>query len=224
MASGGRQPSVSEFAPDRPKRSFRSNMFGFDRVWLLTWTTYGSRLPGDGRGFVGRVRERRPGESVGRRRVHNLPQTEFDAAKSGLEVAARRRMTAPPTRLFPEAGGPLLNQFAETASIRNWRCLAAAALTDHVHLLVAVHGDPAPETLLRDFKAYGSRILNQRFGPRRWWSDGGSTRKKSTVEETLAAARYVRDQPDPLCVRLAAEVAAAVTAWEPTDANENTEG
>lgn len=27
-----------------------------DRYWLLTWTTYGTCLPGDPRGFVGRVR------------------------------------------------------------------------------------------------------------------------------------------------------------------------
>ena len=89
-------------------------------------------------------------------------------------------------------------------------------MADHVHLLVGVAGDPDPDTLLRDFKAYGSRTLNRRFGRRRWWADSGSTRKKSTAEEVLVAAKYVRDQPFPLAVRLAAEVSAAVREWDAT--------
>jgi hypothetical protein len=28
-----------------------------DRFWLLTWTTYGTWLPGDERGFVSEVRD-----------------------------------------------------------------------------------------------------------------------------------------------------------------------
>ncbi|QDT17992.1 transposase [Alienimonas californiensis] len=199
-------------------------MFGFDRVWLLTWTTYGSRLPGDERGFVGRVRERRPEDVPGRRRVHNRPQTEIDAAKPSLERVAQRRMTHPPTRLHAECVRPLLNQFAETAGVRGWRCLAAAVMADHVHLLIGVNGDPAPDAILRDFKAYGSRALNRRLGARRWWSDGGSTRRKTTSEAVLAAARYVRDQPLPLGVRLAAEVAEAVDVWERANPVTDTEG
>jgi hypothetical protein len=33
-----------------------------DRYWLLTNTSYGNWLPGDRRGFVGRVWEHRPSE------------------------------------------------------------------------------------------------------------------------------------------------------------------
>ena len=74
---------------------------------------------------------------------------------------------------------------------------------------------------LEDFKPYVDRALNRRFGRRRWWADGGSTRKKATSDEILAAARYVRDQPFALRVRMAAEVAEAVRAWEPADMEEN---
>ena len=191
-------------------------MFDVDRVWLLTWSCYGARLPGDERGFVGRVRERREGGAPGHRRVHNRLDTEFDAGKPELRRAARARMTDPPIRLPPAAARPLLNQFAGTAAVRGWRCLAAAVMADHVHLLVGVTADPDPDALLRDFKAYGSRTLNRLFGRRRWWADSGSTRKKATPEEVLIAAKYVRDQPFPLAVRLAAEVAATVREWEAT--------
>jgi hypothetical protein len=39
-----------------------------DRYWLTTWTTYGSRLPGDKQGFVGNVRE-----ADGTQATHNIP-------------------------------------------------------------------------------------------------------------------------------------------------------
>jgi hypothetical protein len=45
-----------------------------DRYWLLTWTTYGTWLPGDTRGFVSDVRDG-PGPEV----RHNVPSTPYDA-------------------------------------------------------------------------------------------------------------------------------------------------
>ncbi len=34
-----------------------------DNVWLLTWTTYGTWLPGDNRGFMGYIRQKQPADS-----------------------------------------------------------------------------------------------------------------------------------------------------------------
>ena len=189
-------------------------MFGCDRIWHLTWTCYGTRLPGDARGFVGRVRERRGDDMPAPRLSHNRPRTEFDGDMPGLERAARSLMRELPARLTARVAAELVEQFVETARFRGWRLLAAAVMADHVHLLVGVCGDPDPETLLRDFKAYGSRRLNRTGGRRRWWTDGGSTLKKINRDATLGAARYVRDQEWPLALRIDAEVAAAVTAWE----------
>ena len=44
-----------------------------DRHWLITWTCYGTWLPGDARGFVGNVRE-----EDGTQVSHNLPGTPVD--------------------------------------------------------------------------------------------------------------------------------------------------
>ena len=41
-----------------------------DRYWLLTWTTFGTWLPGDQRGFVGRERA-----ADGRQSWLNVPGT-----------------------------------------------------------------------------------------------------------------------------------------------------
>ncbi|MFH5804123.1 transposase [Alienimonas sp. DA493] len=172
-------------------------MFESDRVWLLTWTLYGSRLPGDDRGFVGTVRERRVGDSGGSRVRHNGVRTEVDRAMPGLARASRELMKAPPATLTLGQADRLASQFAETAAFRGWRLLAGAIMRLHVHLLVGVKGDPDPHDLLRDFKAYGSRALNH-AGKRRWWTEGGSVRKKADPKAVRVAAEYVRDQEAPL--------------------------
>src|SRR5438034_1219736 len=108
-----------------------------DRYWLLTWTTYGTWLPGDERGFVSNVREG-PGPEI----RHNVPGTPYDADRSGLEAAARRSLKCPPVRLTAEQATLLLRQFHETAAFRNWVLLAVAIMANHVHLVVGVPGDP----------------------------------------------------------------------------------
>jgi len=96
----------------------------------------------------------------------------------------------------------LLSQFQETANYRGWQLLAAAIMRAHIHLLVGVPGDPEPETLLRDFKAYGSRALNRQWSKPKsgtWWTESGSRRKKQGPA-ILAAVRYVAQQKNPLLV------------------------
>ncbi|MGC1272772.1 MAG: hypothetical protein WBC44_03630 [Planctomycetaceae bacterium] len=78
----------------------------------------------------------------------------------------------------------------------------------HVHLVVGVPGDPDPETLLRDFKSYGSRALTRRWqkpASGTWWTESGSKRKKEGAAALRSAIEYVRDQPNPLIVWLADE-------------------
>ena len=188
-------------------------MFDCARVWLLSWTAYGEWVPGDPRGFVGRVRDLRPGESSPTRLRHNAPRTEYDRGITGLARRSRERMAYPPVRLSREQADALLTQFAETAAYRRWRLLAAAVMTQHVHLLVGVPDDPDPDALLRDFKAYGSRALNRLAGvdaPARWWTKGGSTRKKGDPAAVLDGAAYVRDQERMLAGAVDPEVAEVI--------------
>ena len=84
-----------------------------DRFWLLTWTTYGTWLPGDERGFVSNVRD---GE--GPEVKHNMPGTPYDAKQRGLAIAARKQLKEKPVWLTTEQAGPLALQFRETATFR----------------------------------------------------------------------------------------------------------
>ena len=170
-----------------------------DRYWFLTWTTYGTWLPGDSRGFVSNVQDG-PGPEV----RHNIPGTPCDADLPGLEASARRSLKCPPIYLTREQADLLLTQFRETAAYRGWTLLAVAVMGNHVHLVVGVPGDPDPETLLRDFKSYGSRTLNRHCGTPAsgtWWTTSGSKRKLPHDEAVLSATDYVvRKQPFPLLV------------------------
>lgn len=82
--------------------------------------------------------------------------------------------------------------------------MAVSILANHFHLVVRAEGDPEPEKLLGDFKAYGSRALNKRFGKSKsetWWIESGSKRKLSDHRAVLAAVNNVlKKQPNPLVV------------------------
>ena len=179
-----------------------------DRFWFLTWRTYGTWLPGDARGSVTRVRV-----GGGPRFEHDTPGTPVDGPMPHLERAARAVMTAEPVMLSADQAAAAADQFRETARHRGWAILAGAVMCNHVHLVVGVPGDPDPEKLLGDFKAWGTRRLNAGWGRRpngTWWADHGSKRKLPDERAIRAAVGYVCRQPFVLRVWVA-------EGWEPAD-------
>jgi REP element-mobilizing transposase RayT len=165
-----------------------------DRYWLLTWTTYGTWLPGDERGFVSGVRE-----GDGDRAIHNQPGTEYDRKLRGLTQFAERNQKTASVRLTREQAEAVCHQVQKTAAFRQWKLSAVAVMANHVHVVVGVSGDPEPDTLLRDFKSFGSRELNRLMTVhQRWWTQSGSTRKLPDESAVVAAIRYVEGQERPL--------------------------
>jgi REP element-mobilizing transposase RayT len=178
-----------------------------DRHWLLTSTFYGNWLPGDSRGFVSRVRDVRSEDDLaiarGARHEHDIPGTPYDEDYLGLYESARHRHKGPPVRIDLDQARTLLEQFQETASYRKWLLLAVAVMTNHVHWVVGVSGDSDPTKVLGDFKAYGSRVLNRRWGKPpagTWWTYAGSKRRLATEQALQDGIVYVRGQPYALVV------------------------
>jgi REP element-mobilizing transposase RayT len=174
-----------------------------DRFWFLTNTCYGTWLPGDPRGFVGRVREHRRGDSKDQPRVvHNIPGTDYDCQMTGLRAAAASLLKGPPIEFSMAHAEVLLTQFQETAGHRHWQLFAVAIMFNHFHVVVGVPGDPNPSKILGDLKAWGTRALSDRFGApasERWWTESGSKRKLKGENDVLGASHYVLyEQPDPL--------------------------
>jgi hypothetical protein len=102
-----------------------------DRYWLLTWTTYGTWLPGDARGFVGRIRE-----NNGPRVEHDSPGTPYDSAMKGLLCASRDRMRGKPIWLTGEQAAVVGEDLLATLAYRGWELVAAAVIANHVHVVV----------------------------------------------------------------------------------------
>ncbi len=178
-----------------------------DRFWFLTTTFYGNWLPGDPRGFVSRVRDRRPGDpECSARQKHNVPGTEFDTGLTSLRDSAHQRLSGKPVRVSADQAEALLVQFRETAAIRGWSLIAVAIMANHVHILIGVDGDPDLTKVLGDFKAYGSRALTVRWGrpaSGTWWTYAGSKRRLEDEASVFAAVSYIREQEYPLCVWVA---------------------
>jgi REP element-mobilizing transposase RayT len=172
-----------------------------DRFWLLTWRTYGTWLPGDARGSVTRVRD-----GSGSRVEHDEWGTLMDGPMPGLEAVAREAMTGEVILLTEAQANALADQLLETALHRRWVILAGAVMCNHVHLVIGVPGDPDPEKLLGDFKAWGTRKLNKGWGRRpngTWWVEHGSMRKLSNEASVQGAIAYVAQQPGALRVWVA---------------------
>src|SRR5262245_30707795 len=104
-----------------------------DRYWLLTWTTYGTWLPGDARGFVSDVRDG-PGPEV----RHNTPGTPYDADDDRVRQRALGLLVGRPVWLTAEQARVVAEQFRATARFRGWQLLACAVMANHVHLVVGV--------------------------------------------------------------------------------------
>ena len=180
------------------------------RAWLLTNTTYGSWLPGDAKGSVTSVRDRRLNDPPSAVRIeHDIPGEPCEEAIPELQRSAESQMSGPPIYLDNEKAEVVLRQFQETATYRGWMLRAVAIMYNHFHIVVQVTGDPHPRKVLADFKAYGTRALNTKYGrppSETWWTDKGSKRKLHDEEALFAAISYVLvKQPNPLVV------------WPPSD-------
>jgi hypothetical protein len=89
-----------------------------DRYWLLTWTTYGTWLPGDKRGFVSPVRT-----GAGSERRHNQPGTPYDADMPRLQSYGSRTLNR---HWAKPASGTWWTQSGSTRKLPNESAVRAA--------------------------------------------------------------------------------------------------
>jgi hypothetical protein len=138
-------------------------------TWLVSSTFYGQWLPGDPRGSVTNVRERRiPDPRSLVRHEHDRPGEEYEPVIPELQRAADGQLKGPPISLNLSQAEQLLDQFLETAHHRGWVPHAVSIMFNHVHLVVEAPTQFGKKELLRDFKSYGSRRLTRVAGrPRR---------------------------------------------------------
>jgi REP element-mobilizing transposase RayT len=151
-------------------------------AYFLTWTTYGTWLPGDERGWV-----ERPGQ--------------FQPPNPRLQAAARALLAEPPCALTSEQRLLVEAIIARHCNVRGWHLHVVNCRTNHVHAIVTapIH----PKRVRDQFKAWCTRHLKeqQRAGntnpsdPVRvhWWSERGSARWLNDEQSRAEAIRYVRE-------------------------------
>lgn len=163
------------------------------RYWLLTWTTYGSWLPGDARGSVTRIREGTDGPRI----EHDLFETPYTPTIPGLASSSAERLKREPIRLNREQAIVVAGQVLEVAKHRGWTLLAGSIMANHVHLVVAADEQIPSFKLMQSFKSYASRALNREWeqpASGTWWTESGSRRPLRGERAIEAACEYVRFQ------------------------------
>jgi REP element-mobilizing transposase RayT len=153
-------------------------------AFFLTWSTYGTWLPGDARGWV----EYRRG---------------FQLPDPILELESCARMTEDACRLAPHQRQRVQEQVAETCEHRRWSLRAVNCRTNHVHVVLS--SSAAPKTIREQLKAWCTRRLKEQEAaagiaqPERrenWWAERGSIRWIFHESDLAAAIEYVLDQQD----------------------------
>jgi REP element-mobilizing transposase RayT len=155
--------------------------------FLITWTTYGTWLPGDERGWV--------------QRGAGLQKPDLNRKR---EAAAQ--MTEHACVLDPKERGIVEETIAEHCRKRGWKLHAANCRTNHVHVVVSASA--SPEDVRDQFKAWCTRRLKESERTRReastissprltlrskWWTEKGSARMLWDDFSLQAAIKYVRE-------------------------------
>jgi REP element-mobilizing transposase RayT len=148
-------------------------------AFFLTWTTYGTWLSGDERGWAKR--------SGG-----------IQAPDPSRKRRAERLMAEPPCHLRDGQRRLVEETIADNCRIRGWHLHTVTCRTNHVHVVVAAQAYH-PEVIRDQFKAWCTRKLKERQQSRyetvrkNWWTERGSERYINDEQGLEAAILYVRD-------------------------------
>jgi REP element-mobilizing transposase RayT len=154
--------------------------------YFITWSTYGTWLPGDDRGWV----EYRRG---------------WQFPNPILELESGARMTEDACRLTKEQRQIVEEQVAETCRYRGWTLHAVNCRSNHVHVVLtaARHPDEVRTQLkawctrrLKEFERKCRTELDDSGIRENWWAERGSQRYINDEESLEAAILYVRDGQD----------------------------
>ena len=174
---------------------------------LVTWTCYGTWLPGDERGYVSNTL--RAGH--GYRPKQNTPGTEFTADDVTTRERARRLQRGETVYLTVEQAVNVAQCLVKVAAREGWTIPRAAVMANHVHVVVQQCPRDGP-SVRRLLKGNTQAALSELLGhSQRWWTAGGSDRYKKDLTAIEAAIQYVAKQEH----KLAEIIDMVATAWVP---------
>jgi len=165
---------------------------GTDRALALfiTWTTYGTWLPGDPRGYVsGTLRP----NGLWTPKI-NSPGQPYTTDHPPTLRRAQLRQKQPSVWLTPRQAQCVAQALLAACDARTWRMVRAAVMANHVHVVVADCPDDGPG-VRRVLKGVTQAALGRAEARRRrWWTQGGSNRYLHGSSSVEAAVAYVAQQ------------------------------
>ena len=157
---------------------------------FFTWTTYGTWLPGDPRGYVSYTLK--PGGGYERRQ--NVPGTPFTANDPYTHARAKEAMKLDPVVLSTITARWAAEGLIKAAQDNRWRIVRGAIMAMHVHLLVPLM-DAKAWWVRKILKGRASRYMSdQQYKTWRWWAAGGRDDHLFTDESATNVIRYIEDQ------------------------------
>lgn len=151
-------------------------------AYFLTWTSYGTWLPGDARGFVDDE--------------HNQFATPYLEGSSAVREQALLMLKEPAFVLSALDRCDVEDQIRDTCALRKWAIHALNVRTNHVHVVVAA-SHPAPQHVAGLLKSWGTRRLKasgRHPGRTRFWTNQGSNRYLFDDVSLAAAIAYTNNQ------------------------------
>ena len=122
----------------------------------------------------------------------------------GLARCSRDALKSSPIRLDTDQAIHLRDQMMQTATVRDWRILAMAVMSNHIHVVVGVPGDPDPVRILGDVQILREPRSERAMGTAARRSLVDTRRLDAEVARRIGslAIAYVRNQPYPLTIWL----------------------
>ena len=145
---------------------------------FITWTTYGTWLPGDARGWRSR------------KRGHQLPDAILEARCEAILISEPVLLRTA-DRVAVEAA------CAKHCNFRGWTLHAVNARTNHVHVVVSAYAKPQ---VVRDqLKANCTQAIRAQTDPlncERTWTKGGDCQVLFDEDDLFDAIDYVKNAQD----------------------------
>jgi len=161
---------------------------------LITWTCYGTWLPGDARGYVSNTLLPEGGFEP----KQNIPGTLYTENDLYTHARARRLQKEPSVWLTVEQARVAAEALVAAARKCAWQIPRAAIIANHTHVIVMDCPDDGPG-VRRVLKGTSQAALSEHAGhPGRWWTAGGSDRYKHGATAIEAALQYVANQEGKL--------------------------
>ena len=155
-------------------------------AYFLTWTTHGTWLPGDDRGWV------HHGDGAAGR--------PYGSPDPQRERRARLRLEGEPVALDARQRRIVEDAIRDTCRTRGWPVWALNVRTNHVHVLLTAP-QQSPERVMTSLKAWATRRLNEAGPsptPGKLWTRHGSTRYIKSQATLGRAMEYVQNHCCPV--------------------------